>query len=364
MTRVLVIGGYGNFGAFIVRRLAREPGISVIVAGRSEEKAKAISESTHSEWMALDIERDLDGSLKLAKADIVIHTSGPFQEQDYAVAQACVRHGAHYIDLSDGRSFVANIGALEHVAKAAGVLVVSGASSVPALTSAIVDAYMHEFEHLDTLDYGIATAQKTNRGLATTRAVLGYAGKPFETLLDGQMRQIHGWQDITWRKFAYLGWRALGNCDVPDLSLFPTRYPSLQTIRFRAGIEVSAIHLSLWALTWFVRWGFIGNLATMAASLLALSRPFDAIGTSKSGFFMEMRGRDKKDHPKKMLFELTACSGDGAMIPCTPAIVLALKLARGEMAQRGARPCVGLLTLDELLQELKSLDISWTMRAV
>jgi len=64
-----------------------------------------------------------------------------------------------------------------------GVLVVSGASSVPCLTSALVDHYQHEFSSLESLDYGITTAQKTNRGLATTAAILSYTGKPFKTLM-------------------------------------------------------------------------------------------------------------------------------------------------------------------------------------
>lgn len=40
MWRVLIIGGYGNFGSFISKTLAKEPNIQVIVAGRSAEKSK------------------------------------------------------------------------------------------------------------------------------------------------------------------------------------------------------------------------------------------------------------------------------------------------------------------------------------
>ena len=67
---------------------------------------------------------------------------------------------------------------------------------------------------------------------------MSYAGKPFTTLIDGTMKQVYGWQDLRWRKFRGLGWRALGNCDVPDLALFPRRYPDLKTIRFQAGLEL------------------------------------------------------------------------------------------------------------------------------
>jgi short subunit dehydrogenase-like uncharacterized protein len=40
-------------------------------------------------------------------AELVIHTAGPFQGQDYGVVAAAVAAaGAHYIDLADGRRFV------------------------------------------------------------------------------------------------------------------------------------------------------------------------------------------------------------------------------------------------------------------
>ena len=42
LTRVLIIGGYGNFGSFISKTLALEDNIQVIVAGRSQGKAEKL----------------------------------------------------------------------------------------------------------------------------------------------------------------------------------------------------------------------------------------------------------------------------------------------------------------------------------
>ena len=357
--RVLIIGGYGNFGSFIARRLSQERGVRVVVAGRSKEKARALAESLDVEWAAIDIDHDLARSLEQIRPDIVIHTSGPYQRQGYHVAEACIRHKCHYIDLADAREFVTQIGRLGETAKSAGVLVVSGASSVPALTSAIVDKYRGEFETLDAISYGIATAQQTNRGLATTSAVLSYAGKPFKTPIDGRLKDVYGWQDLHFRKFQHLGWRALGNCDIPDLDLFPQRYPGLRTIRFYAGLEVAAVHIGLWLLTWLVRFGVIESLDGAAPVLLKLARRFDRFGTDNSGFYMELAGIDATGKPKKLVFNLTATFGDGPFIPCMPAIVLALALARDEIRQRGAFPCVGLVDFDTLIGSFKGLNIDW-----
>lgn len=61
------------------------------------------------EALAFDIKQDITQALIHIIPNIVIHTSGPFQEQGYDVAQACIQQGIHYIDLADGRSFVKNI---------------------------------------------------------------------------------------------------------------------------------------------------------------------------------------------------------------------------------------------------------------
>src|SRR5689334_17418702 len=114
--RVLLVGGYGNFGKFIAKRLAREAAITLIIAGRSANKAQRLAEELNTEWAALDIRMDLDLAWERIKPDILVHTSGPFQEQGYEVAEACIRNRVHYVDLADGRDFVTNIERLDEKA--------------------------------------------------------------------------------------------------------------------------------------------------------------------------------------------------------------------------------------------------------
>ncbi len=361
--RVLVIGGYGTFGTYIARRLAANKGLRLIIAGRSREKANHMASNLPAAnpavSAALDIRGKLDRALEVLAPDIVIHTSGPFQGQDPFVAAACIRQGCHYIDLADGRAFVSTIDTLDGAARNAGLSVISGASSVPALSSAIIDRYEGEFQALETVDYGIATAQQTNRGLATTSAVMSYAGKPFETLIGGEMQTVYGWQDLVRRSFGQLGKRWLANCDVPDLSLFPKRYKDLKTIRFRAGLEVPLLQLGFWGLTWLVRVGLIRNMAALAPPMLRLSRLFDPFGSDTSGFYMTMQGIGRNGAPKEIRFDLTARSGDGPFIPCMPAILLTERLVAGEHVPAGAMPCVGLVSLKDYLAALEPFDIRW-----
>lgn len=362
-TRVLIIGGYGNFGGFIARMLAREENIQLILAGRNLQKATLLAESLHAphmpEAITIDITAGLPASLAAIKPDIVIHTSGPYQDQPYHVAEACIQQGCHYIDLADARAFVTGITVLDAQAKSKGVLVCSGASSVPCLTASIIDHYQAEFASLEHVEYAIATAQLTNRGLATIRAVLSYAGKPFTTLIDGTMQPVYGWLGITWRRFWKLNLRTLSNCDIPDLELFPKRYPTLRTIRFRAGLELKLIHLTLGFLSWLVRLRIISSLQPLSKYLLRTSFLFDRFGKDDSGFYMLLSGKDAGGKEKHIQFDLVARHGDGLCIPSIPAIILTKKLARGKLNKTGATPCLDLITLDEYLEILKEFAIEW-----
>jgi NAD(P)-dependent dehydrogenase (short-subunit alcohol dehydrogenase family) len=362
VTRVLIIGGYGNFGSYIARSLSGDANIRLLIGGRSAEKAQAFAASLDAtnpaEAHVLDIHGLPAEALKRIAPDIVIHTTGPFQTQDHRVAQACITQGCHYLDLADAREFVTTIDRLDTAAKAKGVLVVSGASSVPCLTAAIIDAYLPAFAPLEAVDYGISAAQHTNRGLATTSAVLSYVGKPMVILHDGVMKTVYGREDTHAERYPGLGWRLFGNCDIPDLALFPRRYPTLKSMRFVAGHELKLLHIGTRILGAFVRLGLIGSLSDHAERLLYLTRLFDRFGSGRSGFHMILTGTGQDGRPKQRRFVIIARSGHGAYIPCIPAILLARRLTNGEISQRGASPCVDLINLDTYLAALRGLDIS------
>jgi hypothetical protein len=361
--RVLIIGGYGNFGSYIARSLAAEPGIELLIAGRSLDQASRFVSQLRAAAepeprpVALDISADINATLAATRPDILIHTTGPFQTQTYNVAEACLRQGCHYIDLADARAFVAGIGRFDEEARQKGLLIVSGASSVPCLTAALIDDYRPRFASLQKIDYGISAAQQTNRSLATLSAILSYVGKPFTALIDGRRATVYGWQGLHAEKYPRLGRRLFGNCDVPDLELFPARYPDLRTLRFAAGTEIRFLHMGLWLLSWLVRVRALSGLDAFAPKLNRLAFVFDKLGSGRSGLHMLLSGVGHDGMPKSERFFMIAGSGHGPYIPCMPAILLAKGLASGEVSAIGARACLDLIDLATYLGALKGLDI-------
>ena len=362
VSRVLIIGGYGNFGSYIARALATDSNIKLLIGGRSQAKADAFAVSLKSHNPAsgcsIDIDRDVESQLREIGPDIVIHTTGPFQGQDHRVARAAIAAGAHYLDLADARRFVATIGELDAAAKKAGVAVIAGASSVPCLTAAFIDRYRPHFAKLRSATYGIAAAQATNRGLGTAAAILSYVGKPFTVLADGKRRRVFGWQGTRAVRYPELGLRLFGYCDIPDLELFPDRYPDLCDLEFVAGHEVKLLHTGTWLLSWMVRLRLIKSLSAHAKRLLRLSFLFDPLGSDKSGFHMFLRGTDHRGQPTEIRVFMVARQVHGPNIPCFPAIILARRIAAGRQLESGARPCLDLIELKELLESMNHLDIT------
>ena len=360
MKSVVVLGGYGNFGRRIAAALAREPDTRVFVSGRDLKQATSVAQEIggSAEPLRLDAHAsNFTAELRKAGASLVVHTAGPFQGQDYSVPRACVAAGAHYIDLADGRSFVCGITALDQEAKLSGTLIVSGASSVPALSSAVVDALAAQFSSIESIDHGI-TSGASPPGKATMDGVLAYAGKPFKQWRDGQWRQVCGWQDLTHRSYPTpVNGRWIANCDIPDLDLFPERYRPVQTVQFRAGVGPTSSMLGLWLASWLVRIGVVGSLRSWVPTLHRTASALARYGSKRSAMHVTVRGVALNGDSAVRNWFLLADQDHGPCIPCFPAIALARKLVRDEISIRGAMPCMGLLTVDDIIGVGEGLDL-------
>ena len=368
MTRILVLGGSGVFGSRIAERLVRDPVVDLIIAGRNLKACEALGQklrlagSNRVEAAAVDALTLSADTLRQLRLNVVINTVGPFQAHDYRVARAAIDAGVHYIDIADARGFVAGISALDAGAKAAGVLVVSGASSVPALAAAIIDELGLGFDRLECITCGISPGNSFDPGLATGRSIIGALGRPFMSLTDGRMSPQYGWQPIVRHRVPGIGTRWFGACDAPDLDLFPIRYSSLQTQRFVAGVEVKAFHAALWAMSWIVRAGLLRQPERLAGPLLAAKRWLSFLGSDRGVMFVVLDGRGRDGQPKRIVWDLAAWRGHGPYIPATPAVILARGLAAASVTVRGAMPCVGLMTHQQFTREVADLDIRQTIR--
>ncbi len=341
--KVLVLGGSGHFGGRICRRLARVPDIEVVAPSHSTLDIKSSS---------------LAASLGKLAPDVVLHTAGPFQGQDYAVARACIDAGCHYVDLADGREFVTHFSQLDADARAAGVSLISGASTLPGITSSVVEAARSEFEKIDSVETSIAPAHQTPRGLGTVSAVLSYCGQSFTTLRNGDWETVHGWQDLRSQRYPGFRHRLSAVCDVPDLELMPLRFPELRTATFHAALEARWEQLALWMMAWLTRLRIVRDWAGFATIFANFSQRLIGLGSDRGGMHVRIGGVGAGGRRICRDWYVFAGENHGPEIPCTPSIVVTKKLLSGELSDRGAAACWNLFSIAELLDELKDFDIS------
>jgi len=366
MKTILVLGGYGNFGKRISEHLSTIPKIKLLVSGRNFNKASSLVESLKErgncqlQALVLDIfDNNFRSKLQELSVDLVIHTCGPFQGQDYSIPLACINAGAHYIDLSDDRSFTCHIPSLDRTAKEKNLLIVSGASSVPGLSSTVVDHYQSAFSRIDSIDIAIAPGNKAERGEATIRGILSYTGHSFKVFSEGKWNKAYGWMQPKILDFGdKLGKRWLANVDVPDLTLFPERYKVKKRVSFKAGLELSILHLIMVGMAAITKIGLVRNWAPTTKLIVKVSQWFNRFGTDKGGMQISIKGNDLNGGYQSIKWSLFADNGIGPCIPTISAILLAKKLIAEEIQTRGAIPCLAMYTLEEFEQHIKDLDIT------
>ncbi|MBE0586533.1 MAG: saccharopine dehydrogenase NADP-binding domain-containing protein, partial [Hydrogenophaga sp.] len=321
----------------------------------NQARAKALAGETgaRAEAMVVDTnDEQLAARLKAANVGLVIHTAGPFQAQGYAVAKACAEAGAHYIDLADGRRFVCDFpAAMRARFVEAQRCAVSGASTVPALSSAVVDHLTRGWQAIHSIHICIAPAQTAPRGVATLESVLSYCGVPVDIWREGRWQQAPGWANPAPVDFPRMKPRRAALCDIPDLELFPAHYQVTETVMFRAALEVPLSQTAFAGLAALRRWGLLPRPQALAPWLLRGAPLFDRWGSALGGMYVQVTGLDALGQPALARWDIAADNDHGPEIPCMAAILLARRLARGNGPAPGAHTATGLLALDEFAPE-------------
>lgn len=356
--KVMILGGYGNFGQLIATALSQEENISVIIAGRNESKAKALANQLNCCYVKLDVHQDdLVQTFHAHSVQLVISTVGPFQNQSYDIAQSAIDADIHYIDLADSREFVENIVQFDSIAKEKDLFICSGASTVPSLSSAVVNHFLSEYSQLNNIDIALSASEKVP-GISTLSAVLSYCGQKFTMWKNQQWQEVYGLQNLTHQKFYHLpNKRWVGNCSVPDLALFPMNYPTVQQVTFKAGVGISIVQISSWFVSWLKRCHLIKEPLKHVNLFYKIAQKFERFGDGLSGMQVKLKGIDHQQEPLTINWEIIGYDNEGPNIPCFASIILARKLANQTIIQSGAFSSMNLITLDEYLAEFNTINV-------
>ncbi len=356
--RILLIGAAGNFGARLARLLTREAGVALVLAGRKRASLEAIAkEIGGGETAVLDRSKLDAAQLGSLGVDLVIDASGPFQTAQTNVIEAAIGAGVHYVDLADCRRFVGSIRDFEDAARQARVAIISGASSTPALSNAVLDVMVSDWQWVDSIDITISPSNRQRRGPAVVAAILSGIGRRFRLFAEGGWRDARGWGDLRRVSLPKVGRRWASLCEVPDNDLLVERFAPRASARFFASLELPIMHLSLWLLSGLVRVGAIRSLLPLAKPLGRLADLLQPIGNDMGGMLVEAKGADPGGAAITQRWWLAAKGDIGPNVPVLATLAVARKLRDRTLPLVGAHPCAGLVSLTDFEGDFASLGI-------
>ncbi len=376
---MLIVGGYGTFGGRLARLLADQDGLTLLIAGRSLEKAQQFCRAelgrrvaggaasadsgasvVSAQLCAVRFDRDahLDSQLRALAPDIVVDASGPFQaygDRPYRLVEACVECGIDYLDLADSTEFVCGIGQFDERAQSRGVFVLSGVSTCPVLTSAAARLLATGLSRVDSISAGIAPSPHAKVGLNVVRAIAGYAGKPVRLRAGSGERVGYALTETMRYMIAPLGGgsesplplRSLpplrpitfSLVDVPDLRLLAELWPECRSVWVGAGPTPAVWHGVLRALAWLVRLRVLPSLSFLAPLMCRAMHRW-TWGEHRGGMFVRVEGVDAASKPVARSWDLIAEGDDGPFVPSMAAAAIVRKCLEGVRPVSGARPAV------------------------
>ncbi|AQA00272.1 hypothetical protein BWQ93_18760 [Sphingopyxis sp. QXT-31] len=355
--RVLLIGATGVFGSRLAERAAREDGIALTLAARDRAKLDALAARLGG-LPVRTLDRANIAAADLAGFDVVVDAAGPFQASAPTVIEAAIASRVSYIDLADGRDFVAGIAAHDAAARAAGISITCGASSIPALSHAVLDDLTAGWSRIDRIAMGIFPGNRAPRGLAVVQAILSYVGHPVRVWRGGRWTAVPGWGMTQRWAVPGVGKRWASVCDTPEQDLLVARYRPADSAEFFAGMELSILHLGLALLALPVRWGLPRSLRPAARPLLAIARLLLPFGSDVGAMDICVGGQDAGGKATTARWTLRADGNRGPYVPTLAALAMLRRFRDGQAPEPGARACAGMLSLAEFAADFAALGIT------
>ena len=361
---VLIVGASGTFGSRLARLLAQRHMFRLSLGGRDEGRVKALQADLREidpqgEYGFVRIDRNQPSAEHLREIGcwIVVDCAGLFQGSGTALIEAAIAARCNYVDLADSRALVADIKRFDGPARAANVAVLTGASSTPALTHAVLDTVTAGWRQVDSIDIAIVPGNRTPKGRSVIEGILSWVGQRVSVFREGQWQEARGWSGTRLARVDGLKPRRAALADVPDLDLLVSRYRPRIRARFDAGME-------LWILHWLIAMSGLCVKLRLVKSAKAftgigtwIAMRLDRFGSPEGGMVIEVAGLDQRLDVKMVRWSLKVERGDGPYVPVIPAAATIWALARGQ-AVTGARPAIGLLHIDDLKPWFDGLAIT------
>jgi len=354
LPRVVVYGGDGFFGHFVVEDLLKYSSAEVVVASRHPKATTFHPFETRVHKVESDMNNYSSVLSTIEGAKVVVSCVGPYQGQSLNLLRACVEKGIAYVDVADDRDFVVRCHEMSSVIKEAGITAFVGCSVVPGMSSLLTSYCQKEVPSIERTRIFISPGTQHPRGGGSFRCLLSTVGNDFQIPSTGGQRTVRGWTGRERVRFP----PPMGNrwvyfvVDIADYYLQPI-YFGVKSVEFKIGSELDVLNRTLSVLRQFKRVLNLTNLDWLLAPSRSLIYAASLFGTSQGGVMVEV---SRQNHPQSMRLSVFA-SARGEVIPALLPSLATQMLLQGEITRPGIVPLPGWLPRERLLEELTRRNI-------
>jgi saccharopine dehydrogenase-like NADP-dependent oxidoreductase len=188
LATVVVVGGRGFYGCYLVADLLEFTDAEIVTVGRTSPGETVASPRVRAEVCDIG---DVQGLTEVVRgAAAVCHCAGPFQRLPLHPLKAALTAGVPYVDIAEDRAFRWRVLELEADARASGVPVLSGASVVPGWEALFAGMMRPAFDEMLAVRSFAAPDTRRHRGPAMFRTMLMGAGTWYEQPRDGRLARV------------------------------------------------------------------------------------------------------------------------------------------------------------------------------
>ena len=315
MTRIVVLGGRGWFGAAAAASLLRDGGHPLVASRRPGAD------------LMIDAEDPASVRAALHERDVVIDAAGPFQRRSIALVESCLKLGCDVVDLSDSLDYARRLQALGPRIERAGIRVLTSCSSVSAVSAALVR--LIGVNNPVRVSAVLAPATKNTSTAATARSLVSTLERPINVWRGGAFVERRAFSET--RAFTFpspIGHVSGRLGESPDGLWLPPVWPTLRDVDFWIDTRRRAL-------------GALLAAAARHRSLLRVVRGLQPAGRTVTKYFGARSGgfaievEDAGGTPAAAGFVHETHS---AVVAVAPAVLAARALAAGRVGATGLIP--------------------------
>jgi hypothetical protein len=349
--RVVVYGGDGFFGHFVVEDLLKYSSAEIVVASRHPKPKTFHPFETRVRKVESDVNDYASVLATIEGARVVVSCIGPYQGQSLNLLRACIEKHVAYVDVADDRDFVARCHQLSSEVEEAGIMAFVGCSVVPGMSSLLTKFCQAEIPSIDRTRIFISPGTRHPRGRGSFLCLLSTVGNEFSIPNGAGDKIVRGWtsrERVCFPPPMGCRWVYLV-VDIADYFLQPL-YFGVKSVEFKIGSELDILNRALSATRELKRFLGFKNVRWTPPISTALIYVASLFGTSQGGVMVEVSGRNHGG-PQMICLSVFA-SEHGEVIPAILPSIATQMILRGEMSCRGIVPLAEWLPRARFVEEL------------